>query len=213
MGGLWVMRAGPSPRSARTATGLLLVEMRILHSRMTVGTAPSSAKRASRRPGAPAAASARLAAPLPGPAKDLLPLAVSGEAARRADLSGRPGRRHARALRPTQPTGPGRCGARDAGPAARPSRYRRRSALRPDAAVRPRRRPQPRHQSHERWSPPRHVARRQAHDSVEGVRPPPKARPVRAGPQGPHGRKPHRPGEGAVPAASQQSHPLSRLVV
>ena len=65
-GGRVVVRAGPSPRSARTATGLLLVEMRILHSRMTVGTAPSSAKRASRRPGAPAAASARLAAPLPG---------------------------------------------------------------------------------------------------------------------------------------------------
>ena len=54
--------------------------------------------------------------PSRGPAKDPPPLAVSGETARRADLSGRPGRRHAHALRPTQPTGPGRCGAHDAAP-------------------------------------------------------------------------------------------------
>ena len=51
---------------SREGVGPLLVEMCILHSRTTVGTALSSAKCTSRRPGASAAASARLAAPLPG---------------------------------------------------------------------------------------------------------------------------------------------------
>ena len=46
--------------------GPFLVEMCILHSRTTVGTALSSAKCTSRRQGAPAAASARPAAPLRG---------------------------------------------------------------------------------------------------------------------------------------------------
>ena len=48
------------------AAGPFLVEMCILHSRTTVGTALSSAKCASRRQGAPAAAAARPAAPLRG---------------------------------------------------------------------------------------------------------------------------------------------------
>ena len=52
------------PRRPRPAR--FFAEMCILHSRMTVGTALSSAKCTSRRPGAPAAASARPAAPLPG---------------------------------------------------------------------------------------------------------------------------------------------------
>ena len=46
--------------------GPFLAEMCILHSRTTVGTALSSAKCASRRQGAPAAAAARPAAPLRG---------------------------------------------------------------------------------------------------------------------------------------------------
>ena len=66
VGGRVVVRVRSAPRFATTATGPLLVEMCILHSRTTVGTALSSAKCTSRRPGASAAASARPAAPLPG---------------------------------------------------------------------------------------------------------------------------------------------------
>ena len=78
-------------------------------------------------------------------------------------------------------TGPGPYGACGAGPAARPSRYGRRSALRQDAAVRPCRRPRPCHQFHERWAPPRPAARRQAHDSVQRARSSPGARPAWTG--------------------------------
>ena len=107
----------------------------------------------------------------PGPAdpNDLPPLAAGAETAPRGDLGVRLGRRPVHA-RSTTAIGPGRGGTRGAGPAARPSRYGRRSALRQDAAVRPRRRSQPCHQFHERWAPPRPVARRQAHDSVRGAR-------------------------------------------
>ena len=57
-------RRGPrGPRPAR-----FFAEMCILHSRMTVGTALSSAKCTFRRRAAPAAVAARPAAPLPGPA-------------------------------------------------------------------------------------------------------------------------------------------------
>ena len=52
------------PRRPRPAR--FFAEMCIQFSKMTVGTALSSAKCTSRRPGAPAAASARPAAPLPG---------------------------------------------------------------------------------------------------------------------------------------------------
>jgi len=118
----------------------------------------------------------------PGPAdpNDLPPLAAGAETAPRGDLGVRLGRRPVHA-RSTTAIGPGRGGTRGAGPAARPSRYGRRSALRQDAAVRPRRRSQPCHQFHERWAPPRPVARRQAHDSVRGER---------ARPQGHRGRPP-----------------------
>ena len=117
----------------------------------------------------------------PGPAdpNDLPPLAAGAETAPRGDLGGRPGRRPVHA-RSTTAIGPGRGDTRGAGPAARPSRYGRRSALRQDAAVRPRRRSHPCHQFHERWAPPRPVARQQAHDSVRGTRSSPGARPGQA---------------------------------
>ena len=59
-------RGGAGAAVRETVTGPFLVEMCVLHSRMTVGTARSSAKCTSRRRGAPAMVAAHPAAPLPG---------------------------------------------------------------------------------------------------------------------------------------------------
>ena len=66
VGGRAVVRVRSAPRFATTATSSFLAETCASHSRMTVGTALSSAKCTFRRRAASAAASARLAAPLPG---------------------------------------------------------------------------------------------------------------------------------------------------
>ena len=92
-------------------------------------------------------------------------------------------------------TGPGRYGPRGAGPAARPRRYGRRSALRQDAAVHPCRRPRPCHQI------PRAVGTSPSRRTTTGARLRPESALVPGGTAGvdrPPGSAPHRPqGHGA----------------
>ena len=146
----------------------------------------------------------------PGPAdpNDLPPLAAGAETAPRGDLGGRPGRRpvHARSTA----IGPGRGGTRGASPAARPSRYGRRSALRQDARCAPveDRSPVTNSTSGGRLPAPSHDDRR---TTPSGER----ARPQGHGRGRPPGSAPSRPRrpQDAAHAASQRPYPLSRPVV
>ena len=147
----------------------------------------------------------------PGPAdpNDLPPLAAGAETAPRGDLGGRPGRRPVHA-RSTTAIGPGRGDTRGAGPAARPSRYGRRSALRQDAGCAPveDRSPVTNSTSGGRLPAPSHDDRR---TTPSGER----ARPQGHGRGRPPGSAPSRPRrpQDAAHAASQRPYPLSGPVV
>ena len=146
----------------------------------------------------------------PGPVdpNDLPPLAAGAETAPRGDLGGRPGRRPVHA-RSTTAIGPGRGGTRGASPAARPSRYGRRSALRQDAGCAPveDRSPVTNSTSGGRLPAPSHDNRRTT-PSGERARP----QGHRGRPPGAAPSRPRRP-QDAAHAASQRPYPLSRPVV